>query len=77
MKDVGIKGEFCKMLQSISFFAAIVPFVSAHTERRLFQSNIFKMDPQINIVQICPWNNFMLKCFLALNLEQTYSKNTF
>ena len=57
------------------FFAVIVPFASAHTERRLFQSNIFKMDPQVNIVQICPWDNF--KCFLKLNLDQDYSKNTF
>ena len=56
-------------------FAVIVPFANAHTERRLFQSNIFKMDPQVNIVQICPWDNF--KCFLKLNLDQDYSKNTF
>ena len=74
MKDVGVKAGFCEMLQSISFFAVIVPFVSAHTGIRLFQSNIFKMDPQINIVQICHSNNFT---FRAFNLEQNYSKNTF
>ena len=63
MKDVGIKAGFCEMLQSIYFFAVIVPFVSAHTGIRLFQSNIFKMDPQVNIVLICPWDNFMLESF--------------